>query len=350
MTTKEKILKELSENPGVSISGEKLAAICNVSRAAIWKAVTTLRNEGCNIAGTTNGGYILENQADIFSEEIFKDYFSKTYPSYRNSQIYCFKEIDSTNSFAKRLLSENGYLRDENQKLTEAGKKLHKAIIIAESQTAGRGRSGRTFVSPDKTGIYISIIYAPEGGVSQGTRITAFTAVAICRAIKKLFNIQPSIKWINDIFVEGKKVGGILTEGTANFETGLIESAVIGIGLNISKNPQAFSGELANIAGSIVQNEECNVSRIEFASEVGAQVLSVLEEDPVLVLKEYKDYSFLIGNKVVVHSLIDNEKGDYFAKVVDIDENAGLVVETEDGTVKTLVSGEVSLRSSQFTK
>ena len=350
MTTKEKILKELTENPGVSISGEKLASICNVSRAAIWKAVTALRNEGCNIEGTTNGGYILENRVDIFSEEMFKDYFYNNYPAYKESQIYCFKEIDSTNSFAKRLLSENGSLRDENQNLTEAGKKLHKSIIIAESQTAGRGRSGRTFVSPEKTGIYITLIYAPAGGVSQGTRITAFTAVAICRAIKKIYKIQPSIKWINDIFVEGKKAGGILTEGTASFETGLIESAVIGIGLNISKNPDAFSGDLANIAGSIVQDGQSKVSRIEFAAEVGAQVLSVLEENPGDVLAEYKDYSFIIGNKVVVHSLIDNEKGDYFAKVVDIDENAGLVVETEDGTVKTLVSGEVSLRSSQFTK
>ena len=258
--------------------------------------------------------------------------------------------ISRERNMRKRLLSENGSLRDENQNLTEAGKKLHKSIIIAESQTAGRGRSGRTFVSPEKTGIYITLIYAPAGGVSQGTRITAFTAVAICRAIKKIYKIQPSIKWINDIFVEGKKAGGILTEGTANFETGLIESAVIGIGLNISKNPDAFSGDLANIAGSIVQDGQSKVSRIEFAAEVGAQVLSVLEENPGDVLAEYKDYSFIIGNKVVVHSLIDNEKGDYFAKVVDIDENAGLVVETEDGTVKTLVSGEVSLRSSQFTK
>lgn len=349
MTTKEIILKELKENYGIAVSGERLAAICDVSRAAVWKAITSLRNEGCNITGTTNGGYLLQTE-DFFSEELFTQYISENFPEIKNCHIEAFKEIDSTNTYAKKILSQCGNLRTETQELTEAGKKYHKSIIVAESQTAGRGRYGRTFVSPSKSGIYISFIYAPEGGIKQASRITAFSAVAVSRAIKALYDKSTSIKWINDIFLDGKKISGILTEGTANFETGLIESAIIGIGINISDNPEYFNNELSKVAGFITSSQEKNkVTRIQLAAQVAKEVFQVLEENPNLVMKEYKEKSFIIGKTVTVHSLIDNSKGDYTAKVIDIDDEASLVVETEDGRKKTLISGEVSLNSAMFT-
>jgi len=362
MTTKEKVLEILNQNKGNSVSGEKLAEACDVSRAAIWKAVNSLREKGCNIEGTTNGGYMLSGVADVFSTEAFTSAFEKSFPP---SHIECFKEIDSTNTYAKKVLSEAGNLRNFDGSLTEAGKKYHRAVIVAECQTAGRGRLGRTFYSPSKTGIYLSVIYAPEGGITNPAKMTAFSAVAVCRAIKKLYGIEPKIKWINDIFINGKKVSGILTEGFTNFETGQIESAIIGIGINIADNPEVFPDEVKKVAGSITGSgkmmkegtdpnaaddsvEAVTVSRCELAASVAGEVLNILEEDSESALNEYKQLSFIIGQTVEVHPVIGDDKANYMAKAVDIADDAGLVVELEDGSRKVLSSGEVSLRSVSF--
>lgn len=367
MTTKEKILQTLSSSPDTSISGEKLAEQCDVSRAAIWKAINSLRSDGYNIEGTTNGGYIFSSSSDVFSYENFQKEFSINFPQFKDSYIECHKEIDSTNTHAKRLLTEAGNLRDGSGNLTEAGKKFHNAVIAAESQSAGRGRLGRTFYSPSKTGIYISMIYAPENGITEPAKLTAFSAVAVCRAIKKLYGIQPAIKWINDIFIGGKKVSGILTEGIMNFETARIESAVIGIGINISDNPDALPDDVKKVAGSItggaVDSKESNVcsgapadkqntagttvTRASFASQVAGEVLQILSEDSATVIEEYKSLSFLLGKTIKVHPIIDNPDSVYEAKAVDIDDKASLVVELSDGTKKTLSSGEVTIRSSE---
>jgi len=352
MATKDKVLEILSQNQSenTAVSGEKLAEICGVSRAAIWKAVTNLRNQGYPIEGTTNGGYILQANADVFSQDNFTEELSKEFPALKQSHIECFKEIDSTNTYAKRLLTECGNLRNSIGELTEAGKKYHKSIYVAESQTAGRGRLGRTFYSPEKTGIYLTVVYAPEGGITQPALLTAVSAVAICRVLKRLYSINPQIKWINDIFVNGKKISGILTEGFTNFETGTIESAIIGIGINISDNPDVFPEDVAKIAGSITGSSENKVSRCKLAAGIAGEVLSILQEDSAETMKEYKELSFLIGQTVEVHPVIGNETQNYNAKAVDIDNEAGLVVQLEDGTLKTLNSGEVSLHSANYGK
>lgn len=355
MSTKEKVFEELKANKGSEVSGEHLAQLCSVSRAAIWKAVNSLRQEGYEISGATNGGYILSEQNDIFSSQIFYDYLSENHNAYKNIHAELYKEIDSTNTQAKRILAEQGNLRDSEGNLTEQGKKYHKSVIMAESQTAGRGRLGRTFVSPAKTGIYLTIIYAPEGGIKAPAKVTASAAVAVCKAVEKLYGIETSIKWINDIFANGKKIGGILTEGSTNFETGTIESAIIGIGINIEQNPEVFKGELSKIAGSILsENDKAgkyrNSNRCKLAAEITGQLLSILDDTGLHVMDDYRKKSFLIGQEIEVHPVIGDDKSTYKATAVDIDEDAGLIVETKDGTRKTLISGEVSLKSSAFTE
>lgn len=348
MTTKEKVLKLLAEAKGQAVSGETLAANCGVSRAAVWKAVNALREAGNAIEGTTNGGYVLAD-SDIFSAEIFSENFSSRFPDFSECHIECFKEIDSTNTYAKRVLAECGNLRGADGELTEAGRKYHRAVFVAESQTAGRGRLGRTFVSPEKTGIYISVIYAPKGGITNPARLTACAAVAICRAIK---SYKPQIKWINDIFVGEKKVCGILAEGVANFESGMIESAVVGMGINIKKNKTAFEGDLADVVGTLEDVADVQLSRAQIAAEIAGQVLKIFEEDAVseeahkAIIKEYKEASFLIGRELTVYPLIGDEKSSYKATAIDIDENAGLLVKLADGSLRTLSSGEVTLKSS----
>ena len=344
MTTKDKVLEILSQNHNQSVSGEKIASFCGVSRAAIWKAIKTLREEGCKIEGTTNGGYILQGPADVFSKDMLIKYLAEDYPDFAKGNIECFKNIDSTNTYAKKILSECGALRLANGGLSPAGKKYNNSIIVAESQTAGRGRLGRTFVSPSKTGIYLSVIYAPEGGITEPAKLTAFSAVAVKRVIKKLYKIDAKIKWINDIYINGKKVCGILTEGFTNFETGSIESAVIGIGINISDNQDIFNANKS--AGSITgKKPDENITRCQLAALVAGETLKIFDEDTASVMMEYRNSSFLIGDKVQVHPIIGDDKAAYFAQVIDIDDKAGLVVQLEDGSRKTLNSGEVSLHS-----
>ena len=343
MATKEIVLEALTRNKGSSVSGEFLAELCGVSRTAVWKSVKKLREDGFNIEGTTNGGYLLKDNfdsEDIFSKDLFSFYFQNNYPDFKDSKIECFKEIDSTNSYAKRLLSEAGNLYFADGSLTDSGKKLKNSIYIAESQTAGRGRMGRTFYSPYKSGIYLSLIYAPEWGIKSPALLTAFTAVAVKRAIYKVCGIDVKIKWINDLFYNDKKICGILAEGITNFETGMIEAAVIGIGINITDNQDFFPEDVKKIAGSIGKK----VSRCMLASAVAGEVLSIFAENPEKVIDEYRTSSFLIGKTVQVHPIIYTEDGIYKAKVLDIDENAGLVVLKEDGSKITLRSGEVRVR------
>lgn len=369
MTTKEKVLKMLVDAKGQAVSGEKLAVECGVSRAAVWKAINSLREAGSSIEGTTNGGYVLADN-DVFSADLFSETFSSRFPELSDCHIECFKEIDSTNTYAKRLLAECGNLRDSSGQLTQAGHKYHRAVIVAESQTAGRGRLGRSFVSPEKTGIYISVIYAPKGGITNPARLTASAAVGICRAIKKLSGdlpntaVLPQIKWINDIFLGSKKVCGILAEGVANFESGMIESAVVGMGINIKKNKSAFEGELSNIVGTLEEalsqtsssDSTLSISRLQVATEIAGQVLKIFEEDSSsqaahkAIIKEYKEASFLLGQELTVYPLIGDKKSSYKATATDIDENAGLIVTLKDGSRKTLTSGEVTLKSSSLAK
>ena len=342
MTTKEKVLEILKKNEGKSISGQKLAEKCRISRAAIWKAVKSLRDQGCNIQGATNGGYLLLQNSDYFSNESLEFFLNEKYPEVKSNFIQCFNVIDSTNTYCKKVLSEAGNMRLPDGELTAQGQKYHKAIIVAQEQTGGRGRFGRNFASPAKTGIYMTLIYTPKGGIVNPAKITAFSAVAVCRAIKTLFNVECKIKWINDIYLNGKKICGILTEGFTNFETKSIESAIIGIGLNICDNPKIFE-ENTN-AGSITgENHQGKISRCQVAAEIAGQCFKIFEENQEEVLKEYKNLSFLISQTVCVFPVIGDSKSSYFAKVINIDDNAGLVVELPDGSQKTLSSGEVSL-------
>ena len=331
MTTKDKVLKILLDNKDSVLSGEKIADQCSVSRAAVWKAVKALRESGYIIKAATNGGYVLVS-GDYFSTEILKAEVEENFPFLKNARIESFEEIDSTNSYAKRLLAQA-----ENQK------DYHNSIIVAQSQTAGRGRLGRSFVSPAGTGIYASMIYCPQGGIQDPAKITAFSAVAVCRVLKKLYKVEPKIKWINDIYVNDKKVCGILTEGSANFETGMIESAIIGIGININNNALIETEELKNTAGSILGNEKNTVSRCKLAALVAGETLAIQNEAPEELIKEYKALSCTIGKRVLVHPVIGDSREDYYAEAVDIDNKAGLVVLLPDGTRKTLNSGEVSL-------
>ncbi len=258
------------------------------------------------------------------------------------------RTIDSTNTEASRQL-ENIFSELESY----CG--LHKKIIWSQNQSAGRGRLGRSFFSPE-SGIYMSLIYCPEqkGSFFDPAVYTAAAAVAVSRAIKKIFQKDCSIKWVNDVYVAGKKVCGILTEGKINPKSGKIEALVIGIGVNIYTPKESFPPEIQERAGSILK-EVKEVSEIPvrlFVEEIAGECCRIYDsfrnpENNCLkeTMEEYRSCSNLIGKKITVTPVIEQKEGTYEALVTDITEDARLVVQLDDGNIRELSSGEVTLHS-----
>lgn len=248
------------------------------------------------------------------------------------SKVHFFKTIDSTNTYAKKLLEQADNICS-----------LNKNVIIAESQTAGRGRLGRKFYSPAQTGIYLSIIYVPDEKITNPAKITAFSAVALKRVIERLYKVNPKIKWINDLYLNGKKIAGILTEGFVNYTSGTIDAAIIGIGVNIQNNAE-IPQDLAAIVGSICSNDN-SITNARFIFEIVNEFFKIMSENSDDVISEYKESSFILGTKITVHPVIESTDGIYDATAIDIDNEAKLIVKLADGSTKALNSGEVSLHS-----
>jgi len=359
MTTKKRVLDSLTSlNKDAFLSGEELAKVCSVSRTAIWKAIKSLEEEGYKIEAVTNRGYRIISLPDNLSAEKIQEYLLES--GIDQVKSYTFTEIDSTNSEAKRRAAEAGAFRNGEGELTENGKKFNLSLFASESQSGGKGRLGRAFISPKDSGLYFSLLYSPKGGVKNPALYTGAAAVAVTRAISKFYGEECAIKWVNDIFLAGKKISGILVEGVANFETGIIDAAVVGIGINIKKNP-LLTGEITKIAGSIeeakaLKNEEMPfVSKNQLLAEVVKNLIlfyQAFENDDEKVKKEmieeYRSLSMLTGKEVTVNPVAGLKGQSYKAQVINIDEEMQLVVKSENGEIKNLSSGEVSLHSYDF--
>ncbi len=265
------------------------------------------------------------------------DYFEK-------DKFFLYQTIDSTNSELMRRLNQAGSLLNTDGTLTDKGKSLHKSVAAAFEQSAGRGRMGRPFFSPAKSGVYFSFIYIPQGGVREPSHYTITSAVGVCRAIKELYKRECGIKWVNDIYLRGKKICGILTEGLSNPVNGLVEAAVVGIGINISLKNN-LPAELEGKAGGILEEgEESSVSKETFIQQCIEEIFKSLDTKENII-EEYKGRSMLTGKSVRVTPLIGSNRDAYLAKVLGITDDAGLEVEDEKGKVRILHSGEVTLHS-----
>lgn len=325
-TTKAKVLRILEENRGQTISGAKLAKALNISRAAVWKVIEELRNEGFKINAKANKGYNLAESSDILSVEGILLHSQNS--QIKREQIHVYKTLESTNQLAK--------------KMAVAGVS-HGTVILAEEQTQGRGRLGRSFFSPKGTGLYMSIILCPKGTMDQAMLTTTAASVAVCRAFSKVLGIDSQIKWVNDIFVNNRKVCGILTEALSNFETGSIESLILGIGINVSTEKNQFPEEIKEVAGSLREKNSPNtVSRNQLAASIINEIFTVYETvNPQDFISEYKSRCFVLGKEIRVYRGLDQ----YNAKAIDIDSQGALIIERPDGSKETLNSGEISIRS-----
>lgn len=325
MTVKQSVLRALGEARGASVSGEVLAQSLGVSRAAVWKAIKSLQGEGYRISAGTNRGYRLEECPDLLTAEGI----SAMLPlELAQLDLRVFDEIDSTNLEAKRLAMTG----------------LSRCAVIADRQTAGRGRLGRSFYSPPGCGIYTSLLLRPRPDqLADVTLLTTAAGVAVCRALEKAAGVQAEIKWVNDLYLNGKKICGILTEGVTDFESGMIESIVIGYGVNF-RDDAHLPEELRPIVGSVFGAEPPTVTRSALAAAMLAELLPLAEDlSSRSFLPEYRRRSMLLGREIVF-----SRAGGRFAAVAEgIDDNGGLVVRLPDGSRETLRSGEVSVRTAE---
>lgn len=323
MGLKQNVLSYLENNRGSNVSGGMLADEFGVTRSAVWKAIKSLQEEGYAIEGVTNKGYCLTDDNDILSRESILPYLDKKH-SYID--ITVLKTVDSTNNYAKTL-AQNGAPQG--------------TVIIAEEQTKGKGRLGRKFYSPSNTGIYMSIIVRPNMSVEKSLMITTGTAVVVSEAIEKVTYLPTQIKWVNDIFSGDKKLCGILTEASIDCESGGLEYAIVGIGINVSTLKDSFPDELEGIATSIFPNSSPRPVRSALIGEILNSFFSGLDGFAEGEhMNEYRKRSMLIGKDINVI------KGSEIipAKAIDVDNDAGLVVRYCDGRTATLSSGEVSVR------
>lgn len=328
MNTKEQVLQFLEENRGIHVSGTDIAEQLGVSRTAVWKSIRKLREEGLTIEAATNRGYRLAGSQDPLTKQGVASYLTRVNPEH----LEVHREIDSTNNRAKALAVEGA---------------PHGTLIIADAQTQGRGRLGRNFLSPSGSGIYMSLIIRPETDLSEALLITTATAVAAVRAIRKLTGEEAGIKWVNDVYLGEKKICGILTEAVTNFETGLVESVVVGIGINCIRPawPDTMENppEIPDKMGWIFDPETNppTVSRNQLAAAIADEILFLCEDlrNPS-ILEEYRTYSIMLGKKITC--IRGQER--FQARALDINEQGGLMIRLPDGTETVLLSGEISIR------
>lgn len=325
MAVKKTLKALLEENKGRFISGEEIAEQLKCSRTAVWKAVNQLKEEGYDISSIKNKGYKLSESSDVLSEEGINRYLCNKY------SVRVYQEISSTNDVLKKMA-----VSEHAQQGT---------TIVSDYQTGGKGRLGRSFFSPKGSGLYLSMLLRPEGTVIDNLMLTAQSAVAVYRAVKKVAGIELSIKWVNDLYYNGRKICGILSEGQASMESGKMEYIVVGIGVNVYEPDNGFPDDIKEKAGSIFgkKSEDNQINRNELAAEIINEFYKLANERGLA--REYIEKNMVPGHDILV---IDGSKVRN-ARAVGIKEDGTLEIIEEDGSSNTLIFGEVSVRLSDMT-
>lgn len=312
-----KLLKILTKHQGNYVSGQAISVQLNVSRMSISSYVKKLKEKGYHILTSTKKGYCLTFDNDpIFIDEMKNN----IHPFYQNIQY--FDRIDSTNSYMK-----NGNYKEGD-------------IVIADSQSAGRGRNGRSFYSPRQTGIYLSLLLKPQLSIYETLKITACCGVAVIKTIQKNYPLYPMIKWVNDIMLDDKKVAGILCEATLEINTAQIENMVVGVGINVHKHQMPH--DLKDIATSLEEHLDIFVPR----QKIIIDFLNFFYDDysklsHLSFLDDYRRYSYILHQDITVYE----NNTSYPAHVLSINDDASLTIRVNNQE-KILQSGEVSIRKT----
>ncbi|HEX3038536.1 MAG TPA: biotin--[acetyl-CoA-carboxylase] ligase [Oscillospiraceae bacterium] len=319
--TKEEVLNYL-RNTSNYVSGEELSEKLGISRSAIWKSINSLRESGYVIESATNRGYKLVSVPDALTEQ---EILNGLKTSVIGKTVYAYETIDSTNNEAKRQ--------------AQAGAP-HGSIFVAEHQTDGKGRLGRTWSSPEGAGIAVTILLRPDASPLSITNITLLTGLAICNAIRAYTGCDAKIKWPNDIVIGGKKVCGILTEMAAEIDR--IEYVVVGSGINV--NNASFPEELSIKATSLFIESNHEISRVKLLQAILQKFERLLLEyntqDDAAMLADYKKSCVNLGKKI---SITRNQK-QICGTATDITPTGELLMICDDGTKLEINSGEVTVQ------
>ena len=322
MNVRDSLLKAFAEAGRNYISGSALAEQLGVSRNAVWKTVKALESEGYIIDSVTAKGYRLSAESNHLSAPLIS---AKVKASVIGSRIVVLDETDSTNNYAKEITAKG----------TPNG-----TVIVADRQTAGKGRMGRSFVSPAGKGLYMSVILHPDFSIQTAPMITSAVAVATAEAIESLCKADVKIKWVNDLYLNGKKIVGILTEASVDMEMRALDIAVIGIGINVRSVGDSFDAELSSRATSIQDETGAVLDRNELCAAVINRLDACLDKiENREYLREYRRRELLTGNMITARVGSETVTG----KAVGIDRNANLMIDTEHGPVRSLSSGEANL-------
>ena len=326
--SRKQILELLRSEEGF-LSGQELSRRLGLSRAAVWKAVESLRKEGYEIEARTGLGYHLAAAPDVLTEAEIRRFLGPTAAVGRT--LCCLKEVDSTNNYARQLAQQGA---------------PDGTAVLAESQTAGRGRMDRSFQSPQGEGIYLTVLLRPQLPPERLPPVTALAGVAVCAAVERVCGVRPGLKWPNDPVLNGKKLCGILTEVSLEAETGRLQSLVVGIGVNVLQRADSFSPEVREVATSLLQELGRPVSRPRLAAalleELDRMYTDLQSGDLTAWLAAYRRDCVNLGRTVQLIPFGGGPRET--AEAVDIDEEFSLVVRLPGGSVKQVRSGEVSVR------
>lgn len=303
-----------------SLSGSALARALGVSRSAVWKAIEQLRAEGYAIEAATNRGYRFSGGPERLSlPEIRRELRGGPI----GAEIELHDEIESTNDRAKELALRGA---------------PHGMAVLSRKQSAGRGRFGRSFFSPEGSGVYISFVLRPELPAERAVMITSMAAVAVARAMERVAEVQASIKWVNDVYLGERKACGILCEAGMDFESGNLQYVVAGIGVNVGE--MEFPPELSGVATSISNACGRPVGRSKFCAALINEMNALYPQlADGAFMAEFRERSNVLGREIVV--LRGEER--YPAVAEDIDDAGSLIVRTRDGRREALRSGEISV-------
>ena len=322
MSTKENLLALLEVGKGSYYSGEEITQRLGVSRAAVWKAIKSLRNDGYQIDAITNKGYCLSMQTDILSPQGIQKYLSE---SCQTMDIAVLSTVSSTNVMVREkanIGAAEGY------------------TLISNEQTAGRGRYGRQFFSPYGTGIYMSLLLRPQHyEARQALSITTMAAVAMCEAIEAVSDETAQIKWVNDIYVRDKKVCGILTEASFGLESGTLDYLVLGVGLNVYQPEAGFPAEIESIAGAIFEKAQDDIKNKLTAAFINRFMAYYHAQSPASYTEQYRSRSLVIGKPITVTTAGQTRS----AVACGIDDDCRLLVRYDTGEEEALSYGEIKV-------
>lgn len=322
---KNSVLCLLENARGGYLSGQFMADRLNVSRNAVWKCISRLKKDGYIISSVTNKGYKLEEKSDVLSKDGIMKYIDKDKLS-DFGQIHFFDAVDSTNNIAREAAASGcseGF------------------FAVAEKQNAGRGRRGRSFISPKGSGVYMSVVVRPEFSFEESVKLTCLAAAAASECIEEVSGEPVGIKWVNDLYMNGRKICGILSEGALSVENGRFDFAVVGVGINVTDPPGGFPPEIAKKAGSVFGGKNPGGDiRCRIAGGFYNRFFDYYNNyRDGKFMDSYRSRLFFLGKKIRVIGAL----GEYAATALDVNRSGELKVRLENGEQRSLSSGEISI-------